>query len=213
MNVQPMIEELLLIRRGLGEVNYSQSTFASCDKGYRANTKHPCGTVCCMAGIAAYKKVGIKYLTLDSWEVAHMGAEMLGLRQNEDHEYDVFSTSSSWPRLVREMYHVALTEEARIDAAICALRLVNDKGNFRKSMSERKQREVIAERLKEVATEAQEMSELGKLLKEVELEAEPDRKLLRRSGKDSHEQKNLPVPSRTGRKRVAVKSPKAVRVS
>jgi hypothetical protein len=203
MNIQPMIDELLLIRRGLGKVGYSQSTFGTREK------KHPCGTVCCMAGIAAYKRVGMRYLDLSGETVADMGAEMLGIFDPDDN-YAIFSAGSDWPALVWLMYKDAKDEQTRIDAAICALRLMNSKGNFNYGSnpepSLKRQKRIIAQRLAEVAQEEQELSELGKLLKEVELEInspEPDKKLLRKA---SHEQKKLPKPSRTGRKLVATQT-------
>lgn len=176
MNIQPMIDELLLIRRGLGGVGYNQGTFG------RNASGHPCGTVCCMAGIAMFKKMGRKYLYADANDTAREGALFLGLRINSDDDYEIFGTGSTWPDLIREMLNFAPNEETRIDAAICALRLVTSTGKFRRT-SEKRQREVIAQRLAEVAAEEQELSELGKLLKEVELELnrpETDRKLLRK---------------------------------
>lgn len=199
MNIQPMIDELLLIRRGLGGVGYNQGTF-----GTRAS--HPCGTVCCMAGIAMFKQIGNKYLYAEADDVASEGAKFLGIRQNPEQNYPIFSTGSEWPDLISsELYRAGRSEQGRIDAAICALRVMNSKGGFGR-VSQKRQREVIAQRLAEVKKEEQELSELRQLLKEVELEvqkgsksAEPAR-LLR---KDSHEPKKL--PSRTGRKQLAVK--------
>ena len=107
---------------------YNQNTFGS---------KHPCGTVCCMAGLCYVKQVGIEaFNTLLSEkngnisdECLEAGIKLLGIESDSDFPL-LFGMPGVWSGDLRDEYYQAETGRDRVIVALKALQRLQEDGSI-----------------------------------------------------------------------------------